>query len=180
MAKSTRSYRNLPTRIALPTALAASVVASLVVELIIAAIAHDAGAYSGFQPLTLSGLLGPTVVGLLIAVVVWELVRRRAADPVAVMRWLVPVAVVVSWVPDVVLGTTHRAGTNHVAYTTWGEVAALMVMHVFVSAIGLGLFSQLLPLQRRPAMAMMYPARQDETRPGGGTPDTAVGEGQHR
>jgi hypothetical protein len=54
-----RSYRNLPTRIALPAALVASVVASLIVELIIAAIAHGAGAYSDFQPLTFGGLIGP-------------------------------------------------------------------------------------------------------------------------
>lgn len=166
MAKDTPSYRNLPTRIALPTALVASVVTSLVVELIIAAIAHGAGANAGFQPLTLSGLLGPTVVGLLIAVVVWELVRRRAADPLAVMRWLVPVVVVVSWIPDVVLGATHRAGANHVAYTTWGEVAALMVMHLFVSAIGLGLFSQLLPLQRRPAAPLDPSSRPERLRTG--------------
>jgi hypothetical protein len=98
---NTRSYRNLPTRIALPTALVASVVASLIVELIIAAIAHGAGAYADFRPLTFGGLIGPTVLGLLIAVVAWELVRRRAADPVA-------------------------------------------------AAIGVGLFSQLLPPRRRP------------------------------
>jgi hypothetical protein len=145
-----RSYRNLPTRIALPTALVASVVASLIVELIIAAIARGAGAYSDFQPLTFGGLIGPTVLGLLTAVVVWELVRRRAGDPVAVMRRLVPIVIVLSWVPDVVLGATHRAGTSYVAHTTWGEVAALMVMHLFVAAIGVGLFSQLLPLRRRP------------------------------
>jgi hypothetical protein len=148
---NTRSYRSLPTRIALPAALVASVAASLIVELIIAAIAHGAGAYSDFQPLTFAGLLPPTVVGLLIAVVVWELVRRRAGDPVAVMRRLVPIVVVLSWVPDVVLGATHRAGASHVAHTTWAEVAALMVMHLFVAAIGLGLFSQLLPLRRRSA-----------------------------
>jgi hypothetical protein len=148
---SIRTYRTLPTRIALPAALVASVVAALIVELIIAAIAHGAGAYSDFQPLTFGGLIGPTVLGLLIAVVVWELVRRRAGDPVAVMRWLVPIVVVLSWVPDVVLGVTHRAGASHVAHTTWGEVAALMVMHLFVAAIGLGLFSRLLPLRRRPA-----------------------------
>jgi hypothetical protein len=64
-------------------------------------------------------------------VVVWELVRRRAGDPVAVMRRLVPIVVVLSWVPDVVLGATHREATTHVAHTTWGEVAALMVMHLF-------------------------------------------------
>ena len=116
-------------------------VASLIVELIIAAIAHGAGAYSDFQPLTFGGLIGPTVVGLLIAVVVWELVRRRAGDPVAVMRRLVPIVVVLSWVPDVVLGVTRRAGASHVAHTTWGEVAALMVMHLFVAAIGLGLLA---------------------------------------
>jgi hypothetical protein len=147
----TRSYRNLPTRIALPIALVASVVASLVVELVIAAIAHGAGAYSDFQPLTFGGLLPPTVAGLLIAVVVWALVRRRAGDPVAVMRRLVPIVVVLSWVPDIALGATHRAGASHVAHTTWGEVAALMVMHLFVAAVGVGLFSQLLPLRHRPA-----------------------------
>ena len=124
--------------------------ASLIVELIIAAIAHGAGAYSDFHPLTFGGLIGPTVVGLLIAVVVWELVRRRAGDPVAVMRRLVPIVVVLSWVPDVVLGATHRAAIP-VVHTTWGEVAALMVMHLFVAAIGVGLFSRLLPLRRRPA-----------------------------
>jgi hypothetical protein len=145
-----RSYRNLPTRIALPIALVASVVASLIVELVIAAIAHGAGAYSDFHPLTFSGLIGPTVLGLLVAVVVWELVRRRAGDPVAVMRRLVPIVVVLSWVPDIALGATHRAGTSQVAHTTWGEVAALMVMHLFVAVIGIGLFSQLLPLRHRP------------------------------
>jgi hypothetical protein len=139
-----RSYRNLPTRIALPTALAASVVASLIIELEIAAIAHRAGAYPDFQPLTFGALLRLTVLGLLTAVVVWELVRRRAGDPVAVMRRLVPIVVVLSWVPDVVLGATHGE-----AHTTWGEVAALMVMHLFVAVIGVGLFSQLLPLRRR-------------------------------
>ena len=56
-----RSYQNLATRIALPTALVASVLAWLIVELIIAAIAHGAGAYSDFQPLTFGGLIGPTV-----------------------------------------------------------------------------------------------------------------------
>jgi hypothetical protein len=34
-------------------------------------------------------------------------------------------------------------------HTTWGEVAALMVMHLFVAAIGVGLFSRLLPLRHR-------------------------------
>ena len=146
-----RSYRNLPTRIALPAALVASVAASLIVELVIAAIAHGAGAYSDFQPLTFRGLIGPTVAGLLIAVVVWELVRRRAGDPVAVMRRLVPVVVVLSWVPDIALGATHREAASQLPHTTWGEVAALMVMHLFVAAIGLALFSRLLPLRRRPA-----------------------------
>jgi hypothetical protein len=148
---NTRSYRNLPARIALPAALVASVAASLIVELVIAAIAHGAGAYSDFQPLTFGGLVPPTVVGLLIAVVVWTLVRRRAGDPVAVMRRLVPIVVVLSWLPDVVLGATHREASRLVVHTTWGEVVALMVMHLFVAAIGVGLFSQLLPLPHRPA-----------------------------
>jgi hypothetical protein len=75
-----RSYRNLPARIALPAALVASVLAALTVELIIAAIAHGAGAYPDFQPLTFGGLLGPTVAGLLVAVVVWELAHRACGS----------------------------------------------------------------------------------------------------
>ena len=155
----TRSYRNLPTRVALPTALAASVVASLIAELVIAAIAHGAGAYADFTPLTFGALIRLTVLGLLTAVVVWELVRRRAGDPVAVMRRLVPIVVVLSWVPDVVLGATHGE-----AHTTWGEVAALMVMHLFVAVIGVGLFSRLLPLRRRPDVASGL-GRQPSTDP---------------
>lgn len=126
-------------------------VASLIVELVIAAIAHGAGAYSDFHPFTFSGLIGPTVLGLVVAVVVWELVRRHAGDPVAVMRRLVPIVIVLSWVPDIALGATHREAASQVAHTTWGEVAALMVMHLFVAAIGLALFSRLLPLRRRAA-----------------------------
>jgi hypothetical protein len=128
----------------------ASVAASLISELIIAAIAHGAGAYSDFPPLTFRRLLGPTFVGLLTAVVVWELVRRRAGDPVAVMRRLAPIVIVLSWVPDVVLGATHQDATGQLPDTTWGEVAVLMVMHLVVAAIGLGLFSWLLPLRRTP------------------------------
>jgi len=129
-------------------ALVVSVGASLIVEVIIAAVAHAAGASADFRPLTLAGLLGPTIIALMIALVVWELVRWRA-DAVAVMRWLVPVGVVVSWLPDVALGTTHRIATGPVPDTTWGEVVVLMVMHVFAAAIAVGLFSRLLPLRRR-------------------------------
>ena len=89
------------------------------------------------------------MVGLLVAVVVWELVRRRAGDPVAVMRRLVPIVIVASWAPDIALGATHREASTQLPHTTWGEVAALMVMHLFVAAIGLGLFKPvLLPLRR--------------------------------
>ncbi len=149
MTSTIRSAWNVPRGVSLPVALVASVGASLIVEVIIAAVAHAAGASADFRPLTLAGLLGPTIVALMIALVVWELVRRRAADAVAVMRWLVPVGVVVSWLPDVALGTTHRIATGPAPDTTWGEVVVLMVMHVFAAAIAVGLFSRLLPLRRR-------------------------------
>ena len=54
-------------------------------------------------------------------------------------------------IQEQVLGATHREASRQVVHTTWGEVIALMVMHLFVAAIGVGLFSQLLPLRRRPA-----------------------------
>jgi hypothetical protein len=61
----------------------------------------------------------------------------------------VPVGVLVSWLPDIALGTTHRIATGPVPDTTWGEVVVLMAMHVFAAAIAVGLFSRLLPLRRR-------------------------------
>jgi hypothetical protein len=149
MTSTIRSAWNLPRGVAQPVALVASVGASLIVEVIIAAVAHAAGASADFRPLTLAGLLPPTIVALMIALVVWELVRWRAADAAAVMRWLVPVGLVVSWLPDLALGTTHRIATGPVPDTTWGEVVVLMAMHVFGAAIAVGIFSRLLPLRRQ-------------------------------
>src|SRR5579871_1233685 len=149
MTSTTRSAWYLSRGFALPVALVASVGAALIVEVSIAGVARAAGASADFRPLTPAGLLGPTIVALTIALVVWELVRQRAADAAAVMRWLVPVAVVVTWLPDIALGTTHRIATGPVPDTTWGEVVVLMVMHVFAAAIAVGVFSRLLPLQRR-------------------------------
>jgi Family of unknown function (DUF6069) len=167
MTSITRWYTNLPSRVALPVAFVTAVVGSVVAELIIAAIAHSAGANPDFIPLTLAGLIPPTVLSLLIAVVVWNLVRTRAKNPVRVMSWLVPIVVLLSWVPDIQLGFSQRE-----AHTTWGEVAVLMVMHLVVSAIGVGIFSQLLPLRRTPTAATARPMKQAATRT---YPSTAQG-----
>jgi hypothetical protein len=140
---------NLSARAASVIALISAVLISVVVELIIVAVAHGAGANSDFTPLTAAALIGPTVIGLFGAVVAWNLVRSRAKDPVKVMMRLAPTVVLLSWIPDIQLGASHRE-----AHTTWGEVAVLMVMHLFVAAIGIGIFSQVLPLRRTPAPQM--------------------------
>jgi hypothetical protein len=68
------------------------------------------------------------------------------------MSRLVPIVVLLSWVPDIGLGASH--GEPH---TTWGEVAVLMIMHVVVSVIGVTFFARLLPLSRaRTAAAPMH------------------------
>ena len=153
MESITRLYKNLPTRTASVIALIGALIVSVVVELIVAAIAHGAGANSDFKPLTAAGLIPPTVIGLLSAVVAWNLVRSRAKDPVGVMTRLAPTVVLLSWIPDIQLGASHGE-----AHTTWGEVAVLMVMHLFVAAIGIGVFSQLLPLRRSSASAQQISA----------------------
>ena len=70
---------------------------------------------------------------------------RRTANAAGTLRWLVPTVLVLSLVPDVLLGFSDRPGVS------WGAVAALMVMHVVVTVVAVGTFSRLLPVARSAA-----------------------------
>ena len=79
-----------------------------------------------------------TVVGVLAGTVGWALVRRRATNARSTLRTLVPVVVVLSFVPDFGLLITGMGDLLN--------VAALLVMHLVVAAVTVTAVSRLLPL----------------------------------
>lgn len=116
---------------------AATVVASVintVISLIAQALGADASVLMGLQPPL---YIAFTLVGLLIAATAWVLIRKRAAHPSGVMRWLIPVVVAVSLIPDLLAGLTFG----------WGALA-LALMHIVVAVCGVAALRRFLPMPR--------------------------------
>jgi hypothetical protein len=131
-----------PSRTRAAVLLAAGAIVALAANTVIAMAALAAGANSAFSPLLLF-VYGPfTVVGLLAAYAGWRIVRRRASSPRSVLRVLVPVLAVLSFVPDTVL-----AITGFIPGTTLTGVVALMLMHLVVVAIAVPLSARLAPVR---------------------------------
>jgi hypothetical protein len=118
---------------------AVATVAALVGNSVVAQVAGASGVSEAFQPLTVAAYGFLTVVGVLAGLVGWLLVRRTA-NAAATFGWLVPTVLVVSLVPDVLLGFSDRAGVS------WGAVVALMLMHVVVTIVSVATFARLLPV----------------------------------
>jgi hypothetical protein len=79
-----------------------------------------------------------TVIGVLVGAIGWAAVRRYAANARAVLRVLVPTAVVLSFIPDIALLVTGAADATN--------VAGLLVMHVVVAVVTVTAVSRVLPL----------------------------------
>ncbi|MFM9555191.1 hypothetical protein SAMN04487980_1002304 [Streptomyces sp. cf124] len=116
-------------------------VVAVAVNAAVAAIAHAAGASDDFEALQLPAYAVFTIFGVLAAAAAWAIIRARSAHPARLLRTLVPVVLVVSLIPDIVVGVSaSRPGTS------WGAVIALMVMHLVVAAIAVPAYRRLLPL----------------------------------
>lgn len=116
-------------------------VVAVIVNAVIAATAHAAGASDDFQALQLGAYAFFTVIGVLVAAGAWAIIRARASHPARLLRTLVPVVVLVSLIPDVMVGVSDsQPGTS------WGAVVALMIMHIAVAAVAVPAFHRLLPL----------------------------------
>ncbi|CAM3307420.1 DUF6069 domain-containing protein [Kibdelosporangium persicum] len=126
--------------------LAATVVACLV-NIGIAALAHAAGASEDFEPLTIGAYVTYTVVGIIAGTIGWALVRQRAENPRAVLRWLVPTVVVISFIPDVAMFFVPDFQPNANAV----GIIALLVMHVVVAVCAVAALVRALPIDRQPA-----------------------------
>ena len=107
----------------------------------IALIARAAGASHDFRPLTPGSYLPLTVLGVLAGAIGWQIVRRRATRPAALLRWLVPVVVALSLIPDIAVGAGTSPGVS------WGAVSALMLMHLAVAAVAVAVYRRLMPLR---------------------------------
>ena len=115
--------------------LAAIVVAS-VADAVLALLALAAGAPDDFEPLKASSYIFLTAVGVVAGAVGWAIVRKVSKDPEALVRWLVPTLVVVSFVPDFLLfGDGGAIG-----------VGALLLMHVVVAAVAVFAYRKVMPL----------------------------------
>lgn len=121
--------------------LAAAVVVAGAANSVIAVSAIAAGASSTYAPLTLPIYLAFTVVGVLAGYAGWRIIRSRAAQPARVLRVVVPVALVLSWVPDVILAITQFIpGTNLTG------ALALGLMHAVVVAVAVPVYARVAPV----------------------------------
>jgi hypothetical protein len=112
-------------------------VAGVLASTVIAAIAHGAGVSHAFLPLHFA-----TFTFLIVfAAIGGQLVRNRATHPSRVLARLVPVVLLLSFIPDVLIGIS-KAETA----TTWGGVFALMAMHIFVATAAVASYLYFLPV----------------------------------
>jgi hypothetical protein len=132
----------LKTIAAVPAAVAAAAVVGDLVSTAIAAIAHGAGVSHAFAPLHVGTYTVLIVAGVMGGAIGWQLVRTRATNPSRLLARLVPVVLLLSFVPDILIGIT-KAETG----TTWGGVLALMAMHVVVATAAVGSYLHFLPVR---------------------------------
>jgi hypothetical protein len=107
----------------------------------LSATAHAAGASDDFEALKLPAYAVLTVFGVVLSAAAWAIIRARSARPARLLRTLVPIALIVSLIPDMLVGVSDsRPGTS------WGAVIALMVMHVAVTAVAVPAYLRFVPL----------------------------------
>ncbi len=121
--------------------LVAAIAVATALDAAVAAIAHAAGASGDFSPLKLPSYASLTIIGVFAGAAGWAIVRGRAASPRRLLRVLVPAVLLISLLPDILVGAS---GT--MAGSSWGAVAALIAMHLIVAAVAVGTYLRVLPL----------------------------------
>lgn len=116
---------------ALIVAIAAGAVNALIA---LGATALGAGPAGGLQPIA---YISFTVIAAIAGAGGWHIINRRAGHPAKVMQWLVPTFLVVSFIPDIVVGMTMG----------WLMAGALALMHVATITIAVLTYRRLMPLR---------------------------------
>jgi hypothetical protein len=132
----------LRTVVAVPVAVVTAAVAGILASTVISAVAHAAGVSHAFLPLHFATFTVLIVFAAIAGALGWQLVRSRATNPSRLLARLVPLVLLLSFIPDVLIGITKAE-----AATTWGGVVALMTMHVFVATAAVGSYLHFLPVR---------------------------------
>ena len=138
-----RSTASLSHRSVVLLTMIAAAVVGVAANAVVAFAGIAAGASSAFAPLSIA-VFGPfTVLGLVAGYVGWRIVRGRASNPLRVLRILVPVLLVLSFVPD-----TISAIVGFIPDSSITGFVALMIMHLIVVAIGIPVYQRLSPMRQ--------------------------------
>jgi hypothetical protein len=123
-------------RVVLGLAAAAVVAIAVNTGIALGALALDpAGTRTGLDLVAYGPL---TVVGILAGAIGWAAIRRYASRARAVLRVVVPVVVLLTFIPD--LGLLFSGAADGI------NTGALMVMHLVVAAVTVTAVSRVLPL----------------------------------
>ena len=125
---------------ALKTGAVAGVIAAIVNVAISAVARGPFGASDEFLPLTPGPMVMWTIMGAIIGAVGWRLIVNKKANSGALLRWLVPTVLVLSFIPDVAL-----LASDSMAGQTTAGVLALMVMHVVTAVIAVTAYRKAMP-----------------------------------
>ena len=137
-------------------AIIASVAANLLVRLL-AVVTLDIS--PDFEPLSGYGtVISLTAFGVLGAVIVFALLARFARPPILMFKRIAAVALVLSFVPDVLLLVASVPGATAVS------VGVLMVMHVVTWAISVGMLTTLAGIGNLPDAAVNTDERKKTRR----------------
>lgn len=110
-------------------------IANAIVATIAVALGLDATASHGLEAFSYVPL---TVIGAVASAVGWHLVNRYTPRPDRVLRWLVPLALLLSWIPDLYVALD----------TGWPNAIALMMMHTITVVIAVLVYRWRMPLKR--------------------------------
>ena len=98
-----------------------------------------------FIPITAVAYVPYTFFGVIAGAMGWAVIRRSLQRPASLLRWLVPVVLLLSFVPDLALYLLTPVGIV--------PIAGLMAMHVAVAALSVSVFRRIMPVADQPLVA---------------------------
>ncbi|MDN4598897.1 DUF6069 family protein [Leifsonia virtsii] len=123
-------------------------IVAIALNALIAAAAVAFGASASYGPLTAPAYASMTILGIAAGWAGWRLISRRSAHPRRALAITVPVALALSFAPDLLLGIFR-----FIPGTTTAAVIALALMHVVTAAVAVPAYAVASPRLEAPASA---------------------------